>query len=95
MQDVCQLCSLVRGDIAAGCTQQGHLHGTQCLYDLVGSVVIPDLFLQKAIDKEADIAGHKVGFDTVISPDVYRVRFEFCFHDPKVFFDFPALPIDL
>ena len=30
-------------------------------------VVIPDLFLQKAMDKKADIAGHKVGSDKVIS----------------------------
>lgn len=73
MQTICQFRPLIRGDIAAGCAKQGHLHGTQCLYDLVGSVVIPDLLLQKAIDKKTDIAGHKVGFDTVIPPNVYRV----------------------
>ena len=41
-----------------------------------------------------DITGHKVGFDTVISPDVYRGSFKFCFHNPKVF-NHPVLSIVL
>lgn len=92
---ICQFRLLIGGNIVAGCTQQGHLHGTQCLYDLVRSVVIPDFLLQKAIDKKADIASHKVGFDMVSSPVIYRVHFEFCFHDSKVFFDFPALSVEI
>ena len=36
-----------------------------------------------------------MSLDPVISSDVNRSGFEFCFHDSEVFFNFPALPINL
>ena len=75
--------------------QQSHIHFPECLQNFAASEFFSKLLFQQAVHQKADVTGHEVSLNPVISSDIHRSGFEFSFHDSEVLFNFPALPVNL
>ena len=95
VQVICQFRTFVGRDVATVFGQQCHIHFPECLQNFTTGEFSAQFFSQQSVYQKTDVTGQKVSFYAVFPSYKNGPCFEFCFHDPEVFFDPPAASVDV
>ena len=95
MQGICQFRASVGRNVAAVFGKQGHVHFPEGFQNFTAGEFFSQFLFQQTVYQQTDVTGQEVGFYAVFPSYKNRPCLEFCFHDPEVFFDFPAASVDV